>query len=176
MFASLRRTLLPSVRLGLRTFSTEAPIATSAAAAPSASAAREAGTVKWFSKEKGFGFITRADGTDIFVHFSNLRGSGFRSLEEGQAVEFFVNTGRKGLEARVCSSIFSLFLFLSSHPHSLFISLTISPSMYNSRNSYPPLFIILFPIYSFLNTVSVFLSSFFIRFFAIHMKTLSRFI
>ena len=62
---------------------------------------REQGTVKWFSKEKGFGFISRPDGTDVFVHFTNLRGSGFRTLEEGQAVDFVVGQGKKGLEARV---------------------------------------------------------------------------
>lgn len=61
---------------------------------------REVGTVKWFSKEKGFGFISRADGTDVFVHFTNLRGSGFRTLEEGQAVDFVVAPGKKGQEAR----------------------------------------------------------------------------
>jgi CspA family cold shock protein len=63
--------------------------------------AREQGTVKWFSKEKGFGFISRGDGTDVFVHFTNLRGSGFRTLEEGQAVDFTVAAGKKGQEARV---------------------------------------------------------------------------
>jgi CspA family cold shock protein len=58
------------------------------------------GTVKWFDGEKGFGFITPEDGSkDLFVHFSNISGSGFRSLEEGQAVEFEVGEGRKGPEA-----------------------------------------------------------------------------
>jgi len=57
------------------------------------------GTVKWFSAEKGFGFISRADGDDVFVHFSAIEGSGYRSLEEGQAVEFEVTTGPKGLQA-----------------------------------------------------------------------------
>ncbi len=53
-----------------------------------------------FSKEKGFGFITRQDGTDVFIHFSNVRGGGFRVLEEGQSVDFSVAAGKKGQEAR----------------------------------------------------------------------------
>ncbi|MBC7462162.1 MAG: cold shock domain-containing protein [Thermoleophilia bacterium] len=58
------------------------------------------GTVKWFDGEKGFGFITPEDGSkDLFVHFSNISGTGFRSLEEAQAVEFEVGEGRKGPEA-----------------------------------------------------------------------------
>jgi CspA family cold shock protein len=58
------------------------------------------GTVKWFSQEKGFGFIQPDDGSaDVFVHFSNISGSGFRNLEEGQKVEFEPQQGRKGMEA-----------------------------------------------------------------------------
>ena len=57
------------------------------------------GTVKFFNNEKGFGFISREDGDDVFVHFSNIDGSGFRTLEEGQNVEFEVGPGRKGDEA-----------------------------------------------------------------------------
>ncbi len=57
------------------------------------------GTVKFFNNEKGYGFISRTDGDDVFVHFSNIDGSGFRSLEEGQSVEFEVGPGRKGDEA-----------------------------------------------------------------------------
>jgi CspA family cold shock protein len=57
------------------------------------------GTVKWFSPEKGFGFITQADGPDVFVHYSGITGDGYRNLEEGQAVEFEVGQGRKGDEA-----------------------------------------------------------------------------
>ena len=71
-----------------------------AAGSAEAGAAREVGQVKWFSKEKGFGFITRPDGTDVFVHFSNVRGSGFRTLEEGMSVDYTVGAGKKGLEAR----------------------------------------------------------------------------
>jgi CspA family cold shock protein len=57
------------------------------------------GTVKFFNAQKGYGFIARDDGDDVFVHFSNIEGSGYRSLEEGQAVEFEVGQGRKGDEA-----------------------------------------------------------------------------
>jgi CspA family cold shock protein len=57
------------------------------------------GTVKFFNSEKGYGFISRADGDDVFVHFSNIEGSGYKSLDEGQAVEFEVGEGRKGPEA-----------------------------------------------------------------------------
>ena len=58
------------------------------------------GTVKWFNAEKGYGFISREGGADVFVHFSAIEGAGYRSLEEGQAVEFEVGPGRKGEEAR----------------------------------------------------------------------------
>ncbi|MDN8549148.1 cold-shock protein [Microbacterium sp. NM3R9] len=57
------------------------------------------GTVKWFNAEKGFGFITMAEGQDVFVHYSNIEMNGFRVLEEGQAVEFTVGTGQKGAQA-----------------------------------------------------------------------------
>ena len=58
------------------------------------------GTVKWFNAEKGYGFISREDGPDVFVHFSAIQGTGYRTLEEGQAVEFDVGPGRKGEEAQ----------------------------------------------------------------------------
>jgi len=58
------------------------------------------GTVKFFNNEKGFGFISREQGDDVFVHFSNIQGSGFKTLEEGQQVEFDVAPGRKGEEAQ----------------------------------------------------------------------------
>ena len=58
------------------------------------------GTVKFFNTEKGYGFISREGGDDVFVHYSNIEGSGYRSLEEGQAVEFDVAPGRKGEEAQ----------------------------------------------------------------------------
>ena len=57
------------------------------------------GTVKFFNSEKGYGFISRPDGEDVFVHYSNIEGDGYRSLEEGQTVEFEVGQGRKGDEA-----------------------------------------------------------------------------
>jgi len=59
----------------------------------------EKGTVKWFNDAKGFGFISRENGDDVFVHFSAIQTEGFRSLQEGQAVEFKVATGPKGLQA-----------------------------------------------------------------------------
>jgi CspA family cold shock protein len=58
------------------------------------------GTVKWFNNEKGFGFISREGGDDVFVHFSAIEGTGYKSLEEGQRVEFEVGPGRKGDEDR----------------------------------------------------------------------------
>jgi len=58
------------------------------------------GTVKFFNAEKGFGFITRSGGDDVFVHFSNIEGEGYRSLEDGDSVEFEIGEGRKGPEAR----------------------------------------------------------------------------
>jgi CspA family cold shock protein len=57
------------------------------------------GTVKFFNAEKGFGFISREQGDDVFVHYSNIQGGGYRSLDEGQKVEFDVAPGRKGQEA-----------------------------------------------------------------------------
>ena len=58
------------------------------------------GVVKWFSNEKGYGFIARDNEPDVFVHFSAIEGSGYRSLEEGQRVEFEVGAGQKGPEAK----------------------------------------------------------------------------
>ncbi len=57
------------------------------------------GTVKWFNAEKGFGFIAREDGPDVFVHYSEIEGNGFRSLEENQRVEFEIAQGAKGPQA-----------------------------------------------------------------------------
>jgi CspA family cold shock protein len=59
-----------------------------------------AGTVKWFNAEKGYGFISREGGSDLFVHYTAIQGSGYRSLEEGQAVEFEVTQGPKGDQAQ----------------------------------------------------------------------------
>ena len=58
------------------------------------------GTVKFFNAEKGYGFISREGGSDVFVHFSNIKQEGYRTLLEGQAVEFDVAPGRKGEEAQ----------------------------------------------------------------------------
>lgn len=58
------------------------------------------GRVKWFNGTKGFGFIEPEDGPDVFVHFSEIQGNGFRSLEEGEEVEFETEQGSKGLAAR----------------------------------------------------------------------------
>jgi CspA family cold shock protein len=58
------------------------------------------GTVKFFNSEKGYGFISREQGDDVFVHYSGIEGSGYRSLEEGQRVQFEVVRGRKGDEAQ----------------------------------------------------------------------------
>lgn len=60
---------------------------------------KEQGTVKWFNGTKGYGFIERAEGADVFVHFNAIIGDGFRNLEEGQRVEFNVVQGQKGLQA-----------------------------------------------------------------------------
>ncbi|HLF87705.1 MAG TPA: cold-shock protein [Anaerolineales bacterium] len=60
---------------------------------------RVTGTVKWFNSGKGYGFIAREDGDDVFVHFSAIEGGGYRNLEEGQKVEFSIEKGPKGLQA-----------------------------------------------------------------------------
>ena len=62
-------------------------------------AERETGTVKWFNDSKGFGFIERSQGDDVFVHHTAIKAEGFRSLAEGQRVEFNVTRGPKGLNA-----------------------------------------------------------------------------
>lgn len=61
---------------------------------------RERGSVKWFNDSKGFGFIARVGESDVFVHHSAIHGNGFKSLEEGQRVEFEVMQGQKGLQAK----------------------------------------------------------------------------
>jgi len=66
---------------------------------------KEQGTVKWFNASKGFGFIQRQSGEDVFVHFSAIQGDGYKSLNEGQAVEFEVARGPKGLQAANVASL-----------------------------------------------------------------------
>ncbi|MCH2568070.1 MAG: cold-shock protein [Pseudomonadales bacterium] len=61
--------------------------------------ATSTGTVKWFNEEKGFGFIEQSEGPDVFAHFSAIVGDGYRTLKEGQTVEFNVTQGQKGLQA-----------------------------------------------------------------------------
>ena len=60
---------------------------------------RETGTVKWFNEAKGFGFISRENGEDVFVHFRAIMGNGFKSLQEGQKVTFVAVQGQKGMQA-----------------------------------------------------------------------------
>jgi cold shock protein len=60
---------------------------------------RIVGTVKWFNTSKGYGFLGRDDGEDVFVHFSSIKADGYRRLEKGQAVEFSIEEGPKGLQA-----------------------------------------------------------------------------
>jgi CspA family cold shock protein len=64
---------------------------------------KETGTVKWFNASKGFGFIQRENGEDVFVHFSAIESSGYRSLDEGARVQFVVKRGPKGLQAEEVS-------------------------------------------------------------------------
>ncbi len=59
----------------------------------------EQGTVKWFNNDKGYGFISRESGDDVFIHFSAIQGEGFKSLDEGQKVSFDVEEGDRGLQA-----------------------------------------------------------------------------
>jgi len=89
---------------------TRAPRESGATPAQSAAAStsaldKELGNVKWFSASKGFGFITRDTGEDIFVHFRSIMGNGHRILREGQRVEFAVTEGTKGLQAEEVSAI-----------------------------------------------------------------------
>jgi len=68
-------------------------------------AERETGTVKWFNATKGYGFITRDMGGDVFVHYSAIQSQGYRSLEEGQRVQFDIIEGKKGLQAQDVSVV-----------------------------------------------------------------------
>jgi CspA family cold shock protein len=66
---------------------------------------KETGTVKWFNAAQGFGFLARENGEDVFVHFSAIEASGYRSLEEGAKVTFVVKQGPKGLQAEQVSPV-----------------------------------------------------------------------
>jgi len=68
-------------------------------------AERTQGTVKWFNAEKGYGFISRENGDDLFVHYSEIQGNGYRSLDEGAKVEFDVTQGKKGMQASAVTVI-----------------------------------------------------------------------
>ncbi|MBU0650752.1 cold-shock protein [bacterium] len=63
------------------------------------------GTVKWFSNDKGYGFITLDSGEDVFVHFSTIQGDGYKSLDEGQKVELEVENGSRGKQAKIVNKI-----------------------------------------------------------------------
>ena len=65
----------------------------------------ETGTVKWFNSSKGYGFITRSEGEDVFVHYRAIEGSGYKALEDGDEVQFDVEQGSKGLQATNVSKI-----------------------------------------------------------------------
>ncbi|OUQ86386.1 cold-shock protein [Brevibacillus brevis] len=66
----------------------------------------QTGTVKWFNAEKGFGFIEIEDGNDVFVHFSAIEGDGYKSLDEGQRVQFNVTQGNRGPQAENVSKVY----------------------------------------------------------------------
>jgi len=66
---------------------------------------RQIGTVKWFNEAKGFGFISRENGPDVFVHFRAINGTGFKTLQEGQKVSFRATQGQKGLQAEDVTAV-----------------------------------------------------------------------
>lgn len=86
-------------KVGSKSNKTNKPKSKAKKASSNITSDHEEGTVKWFDSKKGYGFITRAMGEDIFVHFRSIQGNGYRSLQEGQAVKFLVTTGDKGPQA-----------------------------------------------------------------------------
>ncbi len=86
-------------KVGFKSNKTNKPKSKAKKASSNRTSDHEEGTVKWFDSKKGYGFITRAMGEDIFVHFRSIQGNGYRSLQEGQAVKFLVTTGDKGPQA-----------------------------------------------------------------------------
>jgi len=90
---------LASPAIGTKATTTKSKTTTPNSARKAPSAGREQGTVKWFNVSKGYGFVTRANGDDIFVHFRSIRGEGRRLLREGQSIEFSVINGEKGPQA-----------------------------------------------------------------------------
>ena len=83
----------------------------------------EQGTVKWFNAEKGFGFISREDGSDVFVHFSAIQGDGFKTLEEGQAVTFDVEDSDRGPQAVNMLGVFLLAKIEKKNGQTFFFSI-----------------------------------------------------
>ncbi|MDQ2075586.1 cold-shock protein [Marinimicrobium sp. ABcell2] len=81
---------------------------------------RQSGTVKWFNNARGYGFITRGEGSaDVFVHYRNIRGEGFRSLSEGQSVEFGILEGEKGLQAEDVVSLNEAVMTANEEPEAV---------------------------------------------------------
>ena len=93
-FCALRERLAKAIVGG-----TAAPVPVAGATSRTKKVKMAQGTVKWFNGDKGYGFIEVGDGPDVFVHFSAITGGGYRSLEEGQKVEFDITQGQKGPQA-----------------------------------------------------------------------------
>lgn len=99
LLAAMITLFLSNTKAGLLRKRAKKQLAATHASTAARPASKETGSVKWFSSSKGFGFITRENGEDIFVHFRSISGDGHRILREGQRVEFAVTEGSKGLQA-----------------------------------------------------------------------------